>query len=203
MNLRSVVAACVVAVALAGTASANVVFYDNFDSYNGGAGQTNFSNFGGTWTVKNGTVDLIGNGLHDFLQGNGLYIDLDGSSYDAGEFVSKTLNLAPGSYELRFDLAGNHRNSTDSATATVTVGIASVSANYTLVSSAPFQQMVIPFTVSGIDPVTLSFQAQSNDNIGLLLDNVEVAAVPLPAASWAGLGLIGILAVAKRLRHRA
>ena len=36
------------------------------------------------WIVKEGTVDLIGNGFYDIPGGKGLYVDLDGANLDAG-----------------------------------------------------------------------------------------------------------------------
>ena len=67
----------------AGRVDAAVIFSDNFDGENGGVGALNYTGFA-NFSVSNGLVDLIGNGFFDFLPGNGLYVDLDGSTSDAG-----------------------------------------------------------------------------------------------------------------------
>ena len=51
-----------------------ILLSESFDSENGGLGVLDYSGFGG-WTVSDGTVDLIGNGL---------YIALDASTRSAG-----------------------------------------------------------------------------------------------------------------------
>lgn len=83
--------AAVVAVMLvlteAGTAQATVLLSDNFNSENGGAGTLNYAGFV-NWTVSDGSVDLCGNGFCDFLPGNGLYVDMDGSTGNAGKLTS-------------------------------------------------------------------------------------------------------------------
>ena len=72
--------------AFIGAASATPIFEDNFDSENGGNGVTNYTGFI-NWTVTDGTVDLIGNGYFDFFPGNGLYVDMDGSTNNAGKMM--------------------------------------------------------------------------------------------------------------------
>jgi subtilisin-like proprotein convertase family protein len=74
-------------------------------------GQLDYCNFA-NWNVVNGHVDLIGNGFLDFLPGNGLYVDLAGSTAPhGGAMISKnTFNLLAGhSYRLSLELAGNQR----------------------------------------------------------------------------------------------
>ena len=74
------------------------------------------------WRVYDGQVDLIGDGLDDFLPGNGLYVNLFGSSnvvvapvgarYTPGQLFSKSsFALQSGHvYRLSFSLAGNQVN---------------------------------------------------------------------------------------------
>ena len=81
------------AVALVGPAIAAPVFFDDFNAENGGVGQTNYTGFA-NWAVQDGTVDLIGNGFFDFFPGNGLYVDVDGSSGDAGKMITSSPILA-------------------------------------------------------------------------------------------------------------
>ena len=62
---------------------------------------TGFAN----WTVYSGTVDLIGNGSYDFLPGDGLYVDLDGSTSDAGVLTTKqSFNFTAGSQYILYPL---------------------------------------------------------------------------------------------------
>ena len=93
---------------VAGRADASLLFSDNFD---GEAYELNATL--DNWTVTGGTVDLIGSGTpFDFgaLAGNGKYVDLDGSSFDAGIATSSSFLFANGTtYTLSFDLAGNQR----------------------------------------------------------------------------------------------
>ena len=86
-----------------------VVLSDNFDSESLGLNYTGFAN----WNVTAGSVDLIGQpDFFDFLPGNGRYVDMDGSTNQAGRLESKaSFTINPGdSYLLTFDLAGNQRN---------------------------------------------------------------------------------------------
>jgi hypothetical protein len=173
-----------------------IIFADNFNEYNGGVGQTNFYDFGTNWTVTNGSVDLIGNGYFDFLPGNGLYLDMDGSTNQAGTIVSKSLSLNAGSYVFSFDLAGNQRGYVvEPVTAQVQVGV--VSQTYSLPSPAPFQLFTLPFTLAAPQTVDLSFSEVGTSDVGMLLDNVvltSVSSVPLPPAACSGLALMGGLA---------
>ena len=76
-----------------------------------GTGQLNYDAFT-NWTVTDGHVDLIGPGLFDFLPGNGLYVDLAGSTLAAyGKMTSKnSFSLTAGhTYRLSVQLAGNQR----------------------------------------------------------------------------------------------
>jgi len=196
--------ACVVSIAsmlLAGNAFGASVFSDDFNAENGGAGVVNYVAFA-NWTVTSGSVDLIGNGYYDFLPGNGLYIDMDGSTSQAGTIESIAIPLAAGTYQLSFDLAGNRRIDTrDQVTAQVNVGPL-FAEDFSLPFDAGFTHYVRNFSVASPTTVSLSFAAIGSDNVGMLLDNVAVAAIPLPAAAWAGVSLMGLLVASKSLRRR-
>ena len=144
---------------------------DNFDSENGGAAFTNYSGFT-NWDVTDGTVDLIGNGFADFLPGNGLYLDLDGSSANAGTLASKTtFTLDPGEYRLQLDLAGSQVGGSN----TVAVGLGDVySESFTLPDTAPFATIIRNISVLTSTSCKLLFEHAGGDNIGLLLDHVTL-----------------------------
>ena len=74
------------------SAQAQIVFADNFEADMLGL---NYTSFVIGWAVSDGTVDLIGNGFFDFYPSNGKYVDLDGSSGNAG-VLSRSLTLTGG-----------------------------------------------------------------------------------------------------------
>ena len=180
----------------AGYVKANTtIFYDDFNTENGGVannGTLNYNSFT-NWSVSGGTVDLIGNGYYDFLPGNGLYVDMDGSSGNAG-IMTTNLNLNAGIYLLSFDLAGNQRNA-NSEQVDVKVG-ALFSNSYSLSQNVPFTTFTGFFNVVTPGIYSLSFEGIGSDNIGMLLDNVSVSVIPAPGAillGSLGAGLVGWL----------
>lgn len=171
------------------SATAATVFSDNFDSY--APLQLNWTPPGASgWSVTDGTVDLIGPGLFDLLPGNGNYIDLDGSSANSGLF-SNSVNLTGGiTYTLSFDLAGSQRGTSE----TVDVSFGSTNASFSLNSADPFSTYVLNFTPISSGSYSFGYQNSGGDNVGILLDNVSVSAVPEPetyAMLLVGLGLLG------------
>jgi len=195
MTLRKIFAAAAL-MAGATAAQAAPVFSDNFDADTTGLNTTVFL---GGWTVSNGTVDTIGVGTSwDLIPGNGHYIDLDGSSGQAGTF-SNSVNLAANTtYVMTFSLAGNHRGY-DADTVDVTFGTSGNT--YVLASPDPLTQYSLTFTTSAGGATGFSFHNHGGDNVGALLDNVSIAAVPEPetyAMLLAGLGALGIAARRRR-----
>ena len=98
-----------------------ILLEDTFNTENGGVGALNYATLA-HWNITNGSVDLIGNGYYDFYPGNGLYLDLDGSTGNAATLESKSIfSLAAGTYELRFDL-GNSPGQANPNIAEVRIG---------------------------------------------------------------------------------
>ena len=207
---------------------ATVVFSDNFDTETRG-----LNTQPSLWTVTNGTVDTIGDPLVglDFFNlrpGNGLYIDLDGSSRNAGVMTSDAFTLTPGlNYTLTFDLSGSARGprtGSDRVTAGLDFNgdaLFDQSIDVTLVSTAPFTTFTITFTVASIftnahivfDHWGTTTTRTGGNNQGLLLDRVLLVdnrqpgggggggqSVPVPG-SWLLLGAgLGFIGAARR-RH--
>jgi hypothetical protein len=166
--------------------SATVVFSDDFNSENGGGSALNYSSFA-NWTVTSGTVDLIGNGFYDFFPANVLYVDLDGSTMQAGRMETKT-SFGPGSYVLSFDLAGSQRGNPN----TVNVYFGGLVDSITLEYTVPFTTYTYNVTLAA--PGSIVFDHLGGDYEGLLLDNVVVQVVPLPPTLLLlGSGLLGLV----------
>ena len=191
IRLLAAVAAMVLS---AGAHAASPVFTDTFD---GDVQGTNVGVSG--WVVTDGTVDIVpvGADFHFLASGNGNYVDLDGSTDQAGTLTKTLTGLADGEYALTFELAGNHRDGGVEAT-TVTI---SGGAGTTI---TPAENDDSFFTVIGHatgGTLTFSFHDASADNIGSLLDNVSVSAVPEPGSlplMLAGFAALGVVARRRR-----
>ena len=175
------------------SAHAATVFSDNFN-----ANPYVLNSTPAGWSVSSGTVDTIGpNSPFDFIPGNGMYIDLDGSTGNAG-VLSKVFSLTAGTkYTVSFDLAGNKRNACNDV---VNVNFGTTATTYTLSSTDVFANHSLVFLPASSGNYTLSFGDTGQDNMGALLDNVQVV-TPIPAAMWLfGSGLAGLIA-AKRKKN--
>ena len=147
---------------------------DDFDSENQGGGTLNYSGFT-NWDTAKGTVDLIGHGFWDFFPDHGLYLDLDGSTREAGRLESKTtFKLESGEYRLEFDLAGSPMSGPD----TVTVSLGNVySESFTLALDEPFRTVIRNMRVQIPTNAKLIFDHEGGDSEGLFLDNVKLTKV--------------------------
>lgn len=189
MSPIKLICATAAALIVAPVASASTTFFDNFDSYVGGGSgiypdsKTNWDG-ASTWTITDGTVDLVANGNWGLtcLGNAGKCIDIDGSSKDSG-FMFTELNLDPGKYVISFWLAGNGR-SAKRGPDDVTVEVDGLfDANFNLAYDANWSEYTDTFTVAQGSTQTLSFTSTSGDNVGAMLDSVSIRAVPEPA-TW-------------------
>jgi hypothetical protein len=185
---------------------AGILLSDNFNSENGGVGALNYTGFK-NWTVSTapgmsgvgagyGSVDLIGNGFYDFYPGNGLYVDLDGSTNNAGVLATKQ-TFAAGTYDVSFNLAGNDRGAPNN---TVVVTLGSYSTNLSIANNAPFSP-AYNLIINTTSPGQLSFHNLGGNNQGAILDNVAVSSVPVPpSVLLLAPGLLGLVGMRKRFK---
>lgn len=201
MNTLHRILAATMVVAVAIPASATVLFFDDFQSDTPGLNKPVLNN----WTVIP-TIDLIAdpNG-YGIVGKSGLsgeqYVDLDGSTANAGGLESiATFDLTLGQeYRLSFWASGNQRTNTSD---TVDFGVgATFTDSLTLQSNDPWTLYSFDFVGDGSTGAKIFFDHYGGDNVGILLDDVKLEAVPEPA-TLAILGL-GAAAVARRKRRQA
>ncbi len=193
MSFRTTKALALLAtLAFAAPALAQIPFTENFDAENGGFRQLNYTTFA-NWTVTAGSVDLIGNGSFDYYPGNGLYVDLAGSTGFGGTITSAPFAFVPGQiYTLGFTLGGR----IDGGTNTVNVVLGSlVTDSLILPSTQGLTNYSYNFSVLAPTNAALSFRNVQDGNAGALLTNVSI--IPAPAAA-AMLALAGIAATRRR-----
>jgi hypothetical protein len=175
---------------------AQIVFQDNFNAENGGTGTTNYAGFA-NWTVSNGTVDLIGNGFFDLYPGNGLFLDLDGSSADAGILTSTPIALAVGTYQLDFALGIHGGFGSDAMTVSLG-GAYSESFSGLDAGTITYNQISRQINIPTAGNYSLVFDHAGGDNFGLVIDNVQVNTVPEPASFILLGGFAAIYLLARR-----
>lgn len=205
-NVLAIVA-CVLLMGWTGSAYAVPIFYDNFDTENGGNGTSNYSSFS-NWTINNGSVDLVGGGYWDgdhqtdLSYGDGLSVDLDGSTGTAGVMSSNTFNVVSGqTYDFSFLLAGNQRGG-DADYLTVSVNISDYYEEFTVAPTEEWTTITRSVTIYGPhDTANIVFNHAGGDNVGALIDEVSFSASPVPEPATMllfGTGLAGLSAIRRK-----
>lgn len=194
-SLAAVLSVALVAtLASAKDSRAAVLFFDDFGLETQGTNHGSFAN----WSISAGAVDVIGTGFFDFYPGQGNYVDLNGSNGFNGALTSNTV-FGAGTYTLTFLLGGSQGGAggvdlPNSKTTLVTLG--NFSQEITLAPDAGLTSQSFTFTTTGGNLVFASLSG-GNANVGNILDNVQVAAVP-ELSTWAmmliGFGGIGFFA---------
>lgn len=208
----------------AALSAASIPFNESFDDDAAGGTMLNWDQPSTSgWDVTGGTVDLIhdtGIPTDDFLincmggaNSGGGCIDLDGSTFNSGvlqTLSSDSFTLVAGQpYQLSAYISGNQLGGTSDD---VLFGLRDTSNGLSLadlliediLSTAAFTLYTVLFQPAVDVSAQIFFtNAGGRDNIGPILDNVTLAAVPIPPAGWLLIsGLIGLLGVARR-RDRA
>lgn len=174
---------------------AAVLFTDNFDSSTLALNSTPIG-----WTLDYGSLDVIGPD-YNFYPGTGNHIDMNGSTKKSGGMHTNTdFNFLAGkTYTLSFNYGNNansaNNGSTETLVATV-LGFPGVTINQ-VGAIASYLVGSYSFTALSNFSSALYFNAsgtKDDDNGGLILDNVSLSVVPVPAALpllAAGLGVLG------------
>ena len=167
------------------------------------AGNGNIAN----WTIDSGTVDFIGSYWQAAEGANS--IDMTGGSIGTiSQLISGLTNGVK--YIITFAMSGNPDNGTSSKFMTVNAGGETGTYQYDVVAGVNTRAMMkweeykFFFTARGTSEL-LSFAAVADNAccFGPALDNVSIAAVPLPASAPLILGALGALVALRRRRARA
>jgi hypothetical protein len=191
---------------MTGVLHADPIFSENFDEATVGLGVTT----AGAFSAINGTnVDVVGGSTFGYLCSgpeSGNCVDLGGSAgkNPSGELqLTTSLNLAPGTYNLSFDLIGSQRGTTTMTT----VVFGGAAQTFVLASDDDTSGIVTDWllTVTGGETQLEFIDNSAPDNIGALLDNVSISAAstsPVPEPESMALMATGLLGFAGIIRRR-
>lgn len=161
---------------------------DNFNTLPPMLNATNI----GAFMVTSGAVDVVGGTVFGYLcvaPESGNCVDLDGSTGAAGQISSANLSLAPGVYNLRFNLIGSQRGNTTSTT--VTLG-SLFNETFVLSSGDVTDGIVSTMITNGTaTAVPLIFTSDTPGNVGALLDNVSLSSATIVTPEPTTFTLVG------------
>jgi PEP-CTERM motif len=203
MQIRAMARMATLAVALALTGMADPAsagFMDNFNSENNGNSALNYTGFA-NFTVTAGSVDLIGNNSFDFYPGNGLYVDLNGSTNVSGTLATDS-SFGPGLYTLSFSIGNTQIGG---ATNTMTVSLGNYQETFVRTGLGTLDTITRTIDLTSSAQLVFATPASDSDDGGIIIDNVSLnptAAVPEPS-SFALCGIAGVMGlVVSRVRRK-
>jgi hypothetical protein len=178
-----------------------VLFSDNFNATPQG-----LNTAPNGWVVGVGSVDVIGTNFFEFYPGNGNYIDMNGSGVSGQMHTTTAFNFFAGkTYTLSFNY-GNNKNSDDNLSieslAFGVLGFPGVTIDH-VGEIASYLIGSVTFTPSSDFSSSIYFNGSGTNEAdfgGLILDNVSLSVVPVPAALPLLAGGLGILGFASRRR---
>ena len=210
-SLLAVAAMAAVSLGLAGKASADVVNGSFEDPVVGGAfvtlpaGSSALTDWDIAGSVNvSASIDHIGS-YWAAVEGN-QSIDLNGSGPDnqRGKISQVITTVVDQWYTISFALAGNPDEAGIKKVLVGAEGIASKEFEFDTTGKDKgsiagmgwiYQSLNFQATAAS---TTIYFDAQfPNGQMGAAIDDVSVTAIPLPAAAWAGLALMGALGAAR------
>lgn len=207
-------AAVAILATFASGAGAATVFNGDFENIGqgvlNGSGWNIFDEVPGWTGMPNIEIQSAGTLASIDAQSGNNYVELD-TNQDAGIF--QNVALRAGSYQLSFWYSP--RVDADMTTTNnMTYGVSGGDTTYieTLITGAPnplfphgeWTNVTAHFSIDASETVTLSFDASGGSrfngcgNCGALIDNVSIAAVPLPAGALLMLTVIGAFGFARR-----
>lgn len=181
--------------------------FENFDATQlNGQGWQVYSSIP-SWTAVSGAgIEIQTNptlGTID-AQDGAAYVELDSHNNSS---MTQSINLNVGSYFLKFFYSPRNGNSADNG---INYSIAGLTGNISGPSTNPltgvgyWTEISAMFRVLTAGSYALNFTATgTNNSLGGFVDNVSVAAVPVPAAGFLLFGALGGLAAMRRRRAAA
>jgi PEP-CTERM motif len=234
MRTSILISALFASLSLAAPAHSTIVFSDNFDGENGGLTAFNYTGFANFATT--GNVDIVRTADFGITcaGGSGSCVDLAGSPGPGEiETLSSFAFNAGDRVKFLFDISGSQRGSTEDFRLGFRSQGGAINYNNVMISSdflgggsfgnfsqndlgidglnipsgIPFGNTTFSFRAGNAGSLKVFLRSNSNDNVGILIDNVsvDISAVPEPT-NWAlmiaGFGLVGAGMRARRTMVR-